>query len=729
MAKHRFEKSARLLIAISIALCSTTYAKECLEYGDYTALRGLLPLSGFGYDIEVAGELAVVTRQQGGLQIIDLSTPDAMVVVSGLPLSGPVVGTTLAGDFAYVAAGESGLFVIDMADPEELALLGEVDTPGLAFDVAVAGSLGLVADYDSGLTIVDLSHPSEPILIGSIDTPGNARHVAVSGSYAFVADGTAGVQVVDFSNPTAPFIAHTVDTPATAMSVLIREDTAYISDGTSGLQILDISDPLAASIIASIDTQGFALRSKLAENTLYIADPKHGLLRYDITSPNNPIQLTPLVFPYDAQDFAFVGEHVFVVDYHFGIQAYGVNSLGPAMLAGSVDTPYSAHSIALKDDFAYIADGDRLLVADLADPVSPVIVSQLLAVDARSIEIDGSLAAVIELAQGDQRLKLVDVQDPLNPIAMGSWEAPLGADVSRIGISGTVALALDSRALWTLDVSDPMEISVLDSMILTFGVEDLLVDDTLAFVTGPWGGLAVIDFTNPQAMELLGWGASNGREQNMARSGDYIIATEYLGDNIFVFDISNLESPTFISQLDAPRFATSVEIADGFAYFACDDEGLMIYELSDPTNPWLIGLLDTPGTAKQIAVGSGYVYIADGLSGVQIAWRPCDELTGVLDPHDPIAIPILQQNFPNPFNPTTIIPFTLERAERVTLNVYDMSGRLVRKLISNEERGLGYQEAVWDGLADNGRRAASGIYLYRLEAGAMQSSNRMVLLK
>ncbi|OQY30022.1 MAG: hypothetical protein B6244_01820 [Candidatus Cloacimonetes bacterium 4572_55] len=89
----------------------------------------------------------------------------------------------------------------------------------------------------------------------------------------------------------------------------------------------------------------------------------------------------------------------------------------------------------------------------------------------------------------------------------------------------------------------------------------------------------------------------------------------------------------------------------------------------------------------------------------------------------------LLQNRPNPFNPTTTIEYALPSDYHVRLNVYNISGQLVRSLV-NEPQDAGTYQAVWNGRNDNGERVASGIYFYRIEMGSdFNDMKRMVLLK
>jgi hypothetical protein len=90
---------------------------------------------------------------------------------------------------------------------------------------------------------------------------------------------------------------------------------------------------------------------------------------------------------------------------------------------------------------------------------------------------------------------------------------------------------------------------------------------------------------------------------------------------------------------------------------------------------------------------------------------------------------MLDQNRPNPFNPTTTISFSLPEACEVRLEVYDVSGRLVARLVDGRKLGAGTHEADWNGRDVSGGTAASGVYIYRLIAGKETISRKMVLLR
>jgi len=86
------------------------------------------------------------------------------------------------------------------------------------------------------------------------------------------------------------------------------------------------------------------------------------------------------------------------------------------------------------------------------------------------------------------------------------------------------------------------------------------------------------------------------------------------------------------------------------------------------------------------------------------------------------------KNFPNPFNPETMISFSLKDKSEVSLTVFDIKGRTVKTLIK-EELGRGEHNVSWNGVDSSGKSCSSGIYFYKICVGEAQKSGRMVLLK
>ena len=88
----------------------------------------------------------------------------------------------------------------------------------------------------------------------------------------------------------------------------------------------------------------------------------------------------------------------------------------------------------------------------------------------------------------------------------------------------------------------------------------------------------------------------------------------------------------------------------------------------------------------------------------------------------------LKQNFPNPFNPMTMLQYDLPHNSLVNITIYDMLGREVKTLI-NQTQDAGYKSLQWNATNDYGKPVSAGIYLYQIQAGEYISTKKMVLLK
>ncbi len=135
------------------------------------------------------------------------------------------------------------------------------------------------------------------------------------------------------------------------------------------------------------------------------------------------------------------------------------------------------------------------------------------------------------------------------------------------------------------------------------------------------------------------------------------------------------------------------------------------------------GFLDTVGNQNGPSFGL-FAALANG-TVIQLPSIP----VGIVD--QPVSLPrsyALHQNFPNPFNPSTTIKYDLKQSGRVVLTVYNLLGQEVVKLV-DENQEAGYKTVQWNGRNGNGTPVASGIYLYRFEAGDFVKIRKMILMK
>jgi hypothetical protein len=95
---------------------------------------------------------------------------------------------------------------------------------------------------------------------------------------------------------------------------------------------------------------------------------------------------------------------------------------------------------------------------------------------------------------------------------------------------------------------------------------------------------------------------------------------------------------------------------------------------------------------------------------------------------NPVYTTALKGNYPNPFNPETTISFSVKDAGPVNIEIFNVKGQLVKKLV-NDVRAAGEHTVVWNGMDNNGRSVSSGIYYFKMNTGKYSSTKKMIMMK
>ncbi len=237
-----------------------------------------------------------------------------------------------------------------------------------------------------------------------------------------------------------------------------------------------------------------------------------------------------------------------------------------------------------------------------------------------------------------------------------------------------------------------------------------------------------------------GSGAPSGNitsTTNFTSFGDFTLGNNTGGDNPLPVELASFTAKVSEGKV-VLRWATASESQNlGFnVYRSTSPDGPFI-----KLNPQVIPGLGTSGTGQEYrwvddsvdaSADTYYYYLKDvSLSGIEnLSSLLKVNLNRLLTSPKESA---LLQNYPNSFNPETWMPFQLNEAANVTLNIYDVSGKLVRTLELGQKLPGYYLDkssaAYWDGRNSNGERMGSGVYFYSLRAGDFTAVRRMVLQK
>ena len=721
---------------------------------DATALplAGSYDTTGSARGVAVAGDHAFVADGASGLQVIDISDP-TNPTLAGTYNAGVTSDVAVAGDHAFVTVG-GFLLVVDISDPTAPTLAGSYNT-GDARGVAVAGDHAFVAAGDWGLVVVDISDPTNLTLVGTYNTTGSARAVAVDGDHAFVADWDWGLVVIGISDPTAPTLARTFNPVGGALvaDVAVDGDLAFVAD-SSGVWILDVTDPANPPPVTfpmgTFATMASVEGITVAGDHAFIANHADGLRMIDVSDTSNPT----LVGTYDTTDSAYAvavaGEHAFVADATSGLQVIQVfqNEIDASQNVGQ-SLPFG--------------NGHKVVRARLSTSETPVVAWELSA--------DGG-TTFDDFAPGSGwQLFTTPGPDVVWRAAL-DWTAAGGPAVSDLTIdwlneSALIATVGDiandqGRQVsveWTRSghdfVGDPMQIVEyaiyrrIDPNLTNFAVSSKNMLDGLnrsarehaiAMQAAGWHFISTVPARAESEYAVVAPTLADSTVANGQYYTTFMVTAFTATPGVF-FDSppDSGYSLDNVAPLTPSSFFINYNTGSGNT-LAWDDpvdtdfQYFSVYRSTDPNFiPGPSDLVHTTTSAGWVdpeydGWAVYYSVSATDFSGNESDPTSSGTVTSVPDPVIP-SHHALYQNSPNPFNPTTTIRFDVARGGgMVTLQIFDVSGRLVRTLVDATE-GEGQKSVEWDGRDDRGEKAATGIYFYRLTAPGFTQTRKMVLLK
>jgi hypothetical protein len=205
--------------------------------------------------------------------------------------------------------------------------------------------------------------------------------------------------------------------------------------------------------------------------------------------------------------------------------------------------------------------------------------------------------------------------------------------------------------------------------------------------------------------------------------GTNLFAGTYGGGVLITTDNGTTWTATGLTNKDVLSLATTPARggAGGTNLFAGTRSGVYL-STSNGTSWSAVDSGLTKRNVPSLAVSGSNLFAGTTEAGV---WRrPLSEMITSAEERKPLPVDFrLAQNYPNPFNPSTTIKYELPKSTVVRLSVFDMLGREVCVLV-DERRDAGVHEVKFDGSS-----LASGVYLYRLQAGDYVQAKKFVVLK
>jgi len=416
-------------------------------------------------------------------------------------------------------------------------------------------------------------------------------------------------------------------------------------------------------------------------------------------------------------------------------------------LVGRINLPSSVFLVnavgyvdpSTQREYAIVGDNhDRVYIVDVEDPADMRIVSQISGVPGFDVKTWSTYLYTCDGNTGGNDSRVIDLLDPANPVVL-----PQGfASAHTFEISSAGIMFAEFPGLRIYDLTTTPTAPALLYQTGGEGHDSMPKGTDRLYDFHGRDGTVIWDVSDPADPDTLGVIDDPSivfhHSGDVTGDGRYLFLCDELATSttpdITIWDIENPSVPVRVGQIaDNNATVHNIYVVGDLALTAYYSAGFRVYDLADPTSPVLAGQYDTSKRSGEGFIGAIGAYVSLPSGNILV----CDIENGLFaftvtpalaseTPDD--ANFTLAQNFPNPFNPSTRIPFELTRGGRVSLSIYDVAGREVRAVL-DRDLPAGLHQAEWDGRDQAGRNVASGVYFYRMHAGARTETRRMVLLK
>ena len=675
--------------------------------------------------IYVSNSYAYVISADEGLYIIDISEPTNPYLCGyyDTVLELGFRSIYVLNNFAYLItanAATNGLHIVDISDPFNPFEAGYYDTGTGEYDVWVADSLAYVTSY-FGLHIISLSDPNNPFQIGLLPSSGNNYfyYLFVKDNYAFITGGYGTLHIIDVSNPSNPTEIVAYQTGCNfATDLFIANNYAFVYGIDYKLYIIDISDPANPQAISSYNVGAWSFNIYVSDNFVFITGIMTGLHIVDVEDPSNPIEA--------------------------GFYYTGGSSIYDAYVMG---------------DYAYITNqqNSHLNVIDIDDPFDPKLTGYCYLGDIEpNIYVQDNYAFVAggssDFSTG--YLRIIDISNPTNPVQVSQYD--LGSPATSIFVAGEYTYTTTAHQLQIFDISDPANPKYVSNYNLgnMHWADEIFISGNYAFIAGAYFIpyytetyirlfiINILDPRNPQ-LETI-YEGSNGSAYDIYIKYNYAFITCVLQVNdlhtegwLDVFDISDPSNPEIIGgYFNYDQVLTNIQVKDNYAYLGfvgsyagTEDGGLVILDISEISDLQEAGFYNAGDLWGRIFAYDEYVCLTKRTVGLLILRN--DLLTAIKDDREIPKLFFLSQNYPNPWNPSTKIQYSVPQSSNVNIKVFDILGNEIETLV-NEEKPAGTYELTW-----NASNLPSGVYFSQLKAVDPSTSSgqsfvqikKMLLLK
>lgn len=653
--RRRLVRSACVLAGLALA-----FARDPAPL-PRTHAQTTLPLIGqLGGPVQAVAVAGSVTYAGVGPRVVALIGCDPAFpeeVARTEPLPGIVQDIQLRDGTAFVAAGVGGMVVLDVRDPRRPAVIGRLQLPGVTARVVLQGPLAYVSAGARGVYVVDIASPAAPRVLGHYQAI--TSDLAVHADYAYVV--TRNLEQVYVGEPAGPRLQRKIEDWADAIDMagpilyVATSESRPSAQRFGSLRIYDVSytrDP--ARLVSSLPIGDQAREILVAGGRVYYQG-LHRLTVIDVADIRAPRVLGAVATADSVRTLFAAGRRLYQAAGQAGLRALEVADPAAMREARVMDTLGSAESVVVWNGYAFVEDegsGNRLLVVDVRDPANPVARGVIqIGADHGSI---AAAAGYLYVGAPDRTVRVFDVRRPEQARQVASLAMPRDPVSGREMAVWRLAVEADrylyvanDEWLRVYDVADPAAPREVSRRRSSGGATDIAVHDRRAYLLGPATGtqtgrpslqiVDVFDFNDPVQFGVIDATGSQGGVQT---DGQFVYV-----EGVQVVDVRNPERPAEVARLSLPgRNRDSMIFGDRLYLARSNNEGggsLRVIDISVRAGPREVAAVELVEPARDV-FRSGDVFVAAqglGLVILRDGWGwPTPQPTATVTPGPPPTV-------------------------------------------------------------------------------------------
>ncbi|MDP8207493.1 MAG: T9SS type A sorting domain-containing protein [Candidatus Electryonea clarkiae] len=508
----------------------------------------------------------------------------------------------------------SCLGVLHAQDSLNISLISSLSDSWPRFnDIAISGDYAYISTPYNGIYIYDISDPTEPEKIGSYPISVYCNELEIVDSLLYLVssphdDGQtlAGLYIFDISNtPELELISR-----SSAYGLFVSVDGNLLASGSwNSYQVHDISDPENPLGLGTFSSNNVQFGGVYLLDTLLYLPARSDMRIVNVANPEEPLEIGILDIDGGAYDLAIKDDLAFVANGDSGLAIIDISDPSNPSLSSQTGFGWKITAIDVFGDYAYLTaidDNDDLnttysigiIIVDISDVNSPsyvgLIPSGTAQVKKHHMIIQGDTIYFTERYSG---LRIYNISDPTSPEEIGYNASPNSG--KQIEVSDDILYTLISNTLWTIDYSDPSQPEVLNYLRFHYHYyvyQMELINDKLIFTTSN-NALLQVDISEPYTPVMLDTIPFPRNRLSRMHAIDDNTLFITADTTIYIVNMPNEDNDSVIDSINYPggRFSDLTSSGNYLYIFAISDStSLYTYDVSSPASPELILALTLP---------------------------------------------------------------------------------------------------------------------------------------